>query len=72
MLRISTEELIRYYYRETSKQENEVIENALAENPDLRMKLTSLRQSLDGLNDLIESPRPQAVDAILSYARRTA
>ena len=68
MQNITTEDLIRYVYEETSSEESRTIEAALEHDWALREKYYVLMDSLHRLDTMIESPRPEAVSAILKYA----
>lgn len=66
------EELIQYLYKETSPEKTAAIEAALQEDWTLREKLEVLKASTKSLNRLIESPRHEAILAVLTYARESA
>ncbi|MCY7422981.1 MAG: hypothetical protein LH478_14710 [Chitinophagaceae bacterium] len=68
MLNYTTEDLLLYLYQETSKEEREQIEEALENDWDLKEKYDGLRNSLMALDKMIESPRPESIQAILNYA----
>ena len=68
MLNYTTEDLLLYLYRETSKEEREQIEEALENDWDLKEKYDGLRNSLMALDKMIESPRQESIQAILNYA----
>ena len=72
MPNFTTEDLIQYVYQETSNEKSLAIKKALEENWELKEKLDALKDSLKGLDEIVESPRPQSVNAILNYARKTA
>ena len=72
MPNFTTEDLIQYLYKETSIEQSLAIRNALNEDWELREKHDVLKDSLKGLDKIIESPRPQSVAAILNYARSSA
>jgi len=72
MPNFTTDDLIQYVYNETSFEQSLAIKNALEDNWELREKLDVLKDSLRGLDRIIESPRRQSIDAILNYARTSA
>ncbi len=72
MPNFTTEDLIQYLYHETSKERSLAIEKALDENWELQEKIDVLKDSLQRLDKIVESPRPQSVSAILQYARSSA
>lgn len=68
----STEHLLLFWYRETSKDESAAIEKELLTDWALKEKLDVLNSHLRSLDTLLESPRTQSVSAILDYARVSA
>lgn len=66
------EELIQYLYKETSPARTAAIEDALQHDWTLREKLEVLENSVQGLNQPLESPRTEAVMNIMNYAREVA
>jgi hypothetical protein len=72
MVNFSTEDLMQYLYQETSKDHTEAIEKALQTDWILMDKLNVLKDTLQKLDETLDSPRPQAVSAILRYANATA
>jgi anti-sigma factor RsiW len=68
MLEYTTEDLLLYLYGETSVEQAGAISEALKADWELQEKLDVLKQSMDILDSLIESPRPESVQAILAYA----
>ena len=68
----TTEELIQYLYQETSEEKTRAIEKAIQMDWSLQEKLEALKDSKRGLDNIITSPRPQSVMAILNYARTSA
>ena len=68
MLEYTTEDLLLYLYGEASVEQAGAISEALKTDWELREKIDVLRQSMDILDSMIESPRPQSVQAILAYA----
>ena len=68
MLNYTTEDLLLYLYRETSDKESANIREALENDWDLKEKYDVLKNSMLALDKMIESPRPESIKAILSYA----
>ena len=68
MLNYTTEDLLLYLYRETSDKESANIKEALENDWDLKEKYDVLKNSMLALDKMIESPRPESIKAILSYA----
>jgi hypothetical protein len=68
----TTEDLLQYLYKETSKNQAAAIEKALQSDWALGEKLIVLKDSLQRLDQMLESPRPQSVMAILNYAQSSA
>jgi hypothetical protein len=71
MPKITTEDLIQYLYKETSKDQTTAIEKALQSDWELKDQLEILKDSMKSLDKMVKSPRSQSVDAILNYARST-
>lgn len=69
MINFTPEELLLYLYNETSKEQTVAIKKALEQDWTLREKLAVLKDSMQRLDVLIESPRANVVLDILSYAR---
>lgn len=65
------EELVQYLYNESSPAQTDAIELALQQDWTLREKLDVLRASANSLNRTLESPRPQSIQRIMDYARKT-
>lgn len=65
-------DLIRYIYRETTAAESIEIAEALSENPLLREEYQELFESYLQLPKAKFSPRPSALQNILSYSEQTA
>lgn len=72
MPNFTTEDLILYLYRETSKDQTLAIEKALQSDWTLRDELDALQATGKTLDKVVCSPRRQTIDAILKYARNTA
>ena len=69
MAKYATEDLIQYLYHETSDEETKAIETALQTDWMLNEQFEALKESKQGLNKLITSPRQESITAILNYAR---
>jgi len=69
---LTTEDLLLYLYNETSPLQNNIIEEAVNNDWELREKLDILKSSLHTLDKMLESPRPESVQAIMNYAMVTA
>ncbi len=67
-----TEELIQYMYSKTPGKKAQVIEKDLPLNIIMHEQIDDLQYLTQALDELLESPRPQSVMAILNYAKRTA
>lgn len=63
------EDLLLYYYKETSPEQNAAIEAALKQDYDLRESFVVLQESIQGLDQPLESPRVEVVLNVLNYAR---
>lgn len=68
----TTEDLLLHLYKETSYDHAAAIEKALLTDWTLSEKFSVLKDYLQNLDSIIESPRPQSVMAILDYARASA
>lgn len=62
------ENMIRYLYKETSAEETAAIKHALDTNWILREKFESIKKTANGLNSMIQSPRPSVIQSLLNYA----
>jgi hypothetical protein len=65
----TTEDLIQYLYKETSKDQSLAIRQALETDWTLQEKVDALKASMQGLDRIKKSPRQESIDAILNYAR---
>lgn len=63
------EDLLLYLYKETSPEQNAAIEAALKQDWALGQKLATLQESIQQLEQPLESPRTEVVLNVLSYAR---
>ncbi|MCC6286626.1 MAG: hypothetical protein IT249_01955 [Chitinophagaceae bacterium] len=62
------ENMIRYLYKETSTEETAAIKHALDTNWILREKFEAIKKAANGLNSIIQSPRPSVIQSLLNYA----
>ena len=72
MVNYTTEDLIQYLYNDTSLEQTKAIERAINTDWDLREKYNTLKESMQQLDSLVQSPRPQSIMAILNYAKSSA
>lgn len=70
MIKITSEDLVRYMYNETSERKAASIKAALQADWNLRESYEKLLNSYKDLNKIHFSPRPQSVDNILKYASK--
>jgi hypothetical protein len=66
------EDLLEYYYQETSPERSLLIAEALQNNWALRQKYEVICQAATWLDKSVVSPRAEAVQAILDYAGHSA
>lgn len=71
MIYYTSEDLIQYLYHETSEEKTKAIEKALETDWTLKEQFEALKESKQGLDKLVTSPRPQSVMAILNYAKKS-
>lgn len=62
------EDLLEYYYRETSSEKTIAIANALESNWVLQQKYNVICEATDRLDKSFVAPRKKAVQSILEYA----
>jgi hypothetical protein len=70
MIKIPPEELVRYFYNETSEQETAAIKAALPNDINLRESFEELLSAQQSLNKINLSPGQQAINKILKYASK--
>ena len=70
-LLFTPEELIQYLYKETSPARTAQIEEVLQHDWTLREKLEVLKNTLQVIDQPLESPRTEAVMNVLNYARES-
>ena len=70
MIKFTQEDLIRYLYKETSKQKTAAIKAALETDWNLQENYQNLLSSHRNLNNLSLSPRQEVVNNILDYAAK--
>ncbi len=64
------EELLQYFYNETEPDKTMAINYALQNDWALREKYLVITKAANKLDKSFQSPRKEAVDAILSYAAK--
>ncbi|MDN5216376.1 hypothetical protein QQ020_30185 [Fulvivirgaceae bacterium BMA12] len=70
MIKIFTpNDVIRYFYNETSPEENEAIANALIIDNDLLEVYREVKQSVEMLNDIRKEPSESVINNILNYSK---
>ena len=70
MIKITSEDLIRYLYNETSTSKTARIEEALQIDSQLRDEFEKIKSTYSSLKDVSLSPRQESVDKILEYASK--
>ena len=66
------EDLLEYFYRETSAEKTIAIANALESNWALQQKYNVICEATEKLDRSFVSPRKKAVQSILDYAAQAA
>lgn len=66
----TTNDLIRYIYRECTLQEQLAIEQAIEDDKELRKEYLSIRELQNELDHNLEKPDPSSVKIILDYSRK--
>ena len=66
------EDLLLYFYKETSAEQNTAIESALVTDFSLREEYESLLEMMQPLNQPLEAPRTEVIVNVLNYAREAA
>lgn len=69
MTNFTPEDLLLYLYKETTPEQNTAIEEALSKDWTLREKLNVLKNSMQRLDKIKQSPRIEVVLNVLNYAR---
>ena len=62
------EDLLEYYYQETSPEKSSAIANAIKASWVLQQKFDVISQAAESLDKSIRGPRPQSIQFILNYA----
>ena len=62
------DDIIRYVYEETTADENQQIEEALVEDPDLLMFYLDIADIKEGLNKVQLQPSGRTVERILAFS----
>ena len=70
MIKITSEELLRYLYKETSEQKAAMIRAALQTDWNLHEAYEKLVSAAKDLNEISLSPRQETVNKILEYASK--
>ncbi len=70
MTKITSEDLLRYLYKETSEQKAAIIHAALQTDWNLRETYEKLSASVRDLGEISFSPRKETVNKILEYASK--
>lgn len=70
MMKITSEDLIRYLYNETSASKTARIEEALQIDSQLRDEFEKIKSTHSTLKDVSLSPRQESVNKILEYASK--
>jgi hypothetical protein len=68
MEKITTEQLIAYYYHETSVETTSLIEMALANDWNVKEEYEQLAKSIQGLQGIEYSPSEATISKILEYS----
>lgn len=63
------EDLLLYLYKETSTEQNTLIEAALQQDYELHKSLVDLQESIQLLDQPTIEPRTEVVLSVLNYAR---
>ena len=71
MINFTPEDLLEYYYQETSPEQTAAIENALSQSWSLSDKYQVIVQAAKRLDKSMESPRTEVLQRILNYAAST-
>ena len=72
MEKITTEQLIAYYYHETSVETTSLIEFALANDWNVREEYDQLSKSIQALQGVEYSPSEASISKILEYSSSQA
>lgn len=68
MYLFTPEDLLEYYYQETSPEKSNAIALALESNWALQQKFDVICQAAERLDKTIRSPRAASVQAVMEYA----
>ncbi len=69
MTNFTPDDLLLYLYKETTPRQTAAIEKALAKDWTLREKHAVLKNSIQRLDKIKQSPRTEVVLNVLNYAR---
>lgn len=67
----TTDDLLQFLYEGTSDRKSNKVDQFLLEDAMLHEEFEDLEHITEALDDLLESPRPQSVMAILNYAKHS-
>jgi hypothetical protein len=69
---VTTDDLLQYVYKETIVQRALAIKTAIENNSRIQKEYMALNQAKSSLNKVtLLSPRKEAIDRILSHAKKT-
>lgn len=73
MEKISTNlDLIRSLYNETTASDNQILQQEMTNDADLKAEYTLLREAKESLPKVLFNPSESVLDRILAYSRTTA
>ncbi|MES2777091.1 MAG: hypothetical protein V4722_23140 [Bacteroidota bacterium] len=68
MYLFTPEDLLEYYYQETSPEKSQAIALELENNWALQQKFDVICQAAERLDKTLRSPRPASVQSVMDYA----
>ncbi len=71
MYNFTPEDLLQYHYNELTAEESKLLEASVQDDWVLREKLSVIREAAQRLNKSLYSPRQEAINEIMQYARKT-
>jgi len=71
MHKFTTEDLLQYLYKETSKKKSAAIKEALENDWALKEAFQAIKESAEKLGTANYSPRPKAISDIMRYAEES-
>ena len=66
------EDLLKYFYQETSSTESKAITEAINENWEVREEFNDIVSLLELLDKIQFNPSPSSVEIILEYSKNTS